>query len=156
MKKHKTRTTHNKIVRVLAQGTFDLLHPGHVHYLTFARAQGDRLTVIVARNASVEKIKHRSPVLDEHTRLKMVAALRVVDKAVLGGKGNMLDKVVELNPNVIVLGYDQGFSIAELRNKLNARKWTGKIVRAPAYKDSKYKSSIIKRKIALNHQKTST
>ena len=38
---------------VVGQGTFDILHPGHLHYLRDAKAMGDRLVVIVARSANV-------------------------------------------------------------------------------------------------------
>ena len=41
------------LTRVLATGTFDLLHPGHVYFLTQARAMGDELFVIVARDSNV-------------------------------------------------------------------------------------------------------
>ncbi|MDL5503512.1 MAG: adenylyltransferase/cytidyltransferase family protein, partial [Candidatus Methanoperedens sp.] len=51
------------MVRVLATGTFDILHPGHLLYLSKARALGDELYVIVARDSM---IKHKpKPIVPE-------------------------------------------------------------------------------------------
>ncbi len=152
----KIRATNKKIIRVLAQGTFDVLHPGHVHYLTYAKKQGTHLTVIVARDENVKRFKGKHPVCDERTRVQMVSALKGVDRAVIGGKGNILDKVVELKPDVIVLGYDQPADAKSIETKLKTRGLTCKIMRAPAYKSKTYKSSLIKRKIVQVFQKTST
>ena len=70
------------MVRVLATGTFDILHPGHLCYLSEARALGDELYVIVARDSM---IKHKpKPIVPEAQRLAMVKGLRIVDKAMLG------------------------------------------------------------------------
>ena len=68
--------------RVVAQGTFDILHPGHVHYLQDARSMGDTLHVIVARQSNVT---HKpDPVVPGPQRVEMVAALDPVDHARLG------------------------------------------------------------------------
>lgn len=156
MSTKKLHTTKKKIVRVLAQGTFDVLHPGHVHYLSYAKKQGTHLTVIVARDANVKRFKGKHPACDEHTRVSMVSALKVVDRAVIGGEGNILDKVIELKPNVIVLGYDQTADAKSLETKLKDRGLICRVIRAPAYKSKTYKSSLIKRKIVQVFQKTST
>ncbi len=136
-----------KVVRVLAQGTFDLLHPGHLHYLNEAKKVGTHLTVIVARDATSARIKKRSTTFSEKMRLQMVRALRVVDAAVLGGKGDILNKVIEIQPNVIVLGYDQHVSEKELKKNLQKRGLHCKIIRASAFSPQKYKSSKLKKKI---------
>jgi FAD synthetase len=68
----------------VATGTFDILHPGHVLYLQRSKALGDELAVIVARDVNV---KHKpKPMLPEEQRLSMVAALKIVDLAVLGSE----------------------------------------------------------------------
>jgi FAD synthetase len=159
----KTRSTSKngnkkqKLVRVLAQGTFDLLHPGHLHYLNTAKKFGNHLTVIVARDATVKRVKHHETVFPESIRVKMIGALRVVDRAVLGEKGDLLKKVVELRPDVIVLGYDQHVSISKLKNGLLARGLSCKIVRAAPYSPRAFKSTKWKEKIAHHlKQKTPT
>jgi len=83
----------------------------------------------------------------------MVRALKHVDRAVLGGKGNRLDKVLEIHPDVIVLGYDQAVSVRKLANDLASRGLVCKIVRARAFSPHVYKSSKLKKVI---HQKMST
>lgn len=150
----KTRSTREKVkkkqknVRVLAQGTFDLLHPGHLHYLRAAKKFGTHLTVIIARDDTVKRVKQRQTIFPENMRAQLVGALRVVDRVVLGGKGNILDRVVEINPDVIVLGYDQRISAGELKQKLLERGIKCKIVRASAHNPRTFKSTKLKNKIA--------
>ena len=66
------------MTRVLATGTFDIPHPGHLFYLSQASALGDELYVIVAR---ASMIKHKpKPILPDGHRLLMVQALEIVDE----------------------------------------------------------------------------
>lgn len=92
-------------VRVLAAGVFDLLHPGHLHYLREAREHGDELVVVVARDVSVEERKH-PPILPEGTRRELVDALDAVDRAVLGDEEDEMATVERVQPDVIALGHD--------------------------------------------------
>ncbi|SEI93369.1 cytidyltransferase-like domain-containing protein [Allopseudospirillum japonicum] len=75
----------SKARRVLALGYFDLLHPGHISYLTSAKAQGDYLIVGVAPDSFAIKSKGRTPVMNQQERLSLVQALACVDQAVLVG-----------------------------------------------------------------------
>ncbi|MFB6305263.1 MAG: adenylyltransferase/cytidyltransferase family protein [Haloferacaceae archaeon] len=105
--------------RVVAQGTFDILHPGHVHYLSEAAALGDRLHVIVARR---ENVTHKSPpVLPDRQRRDMVAALGVVDDARLGHPDDIFVPIEDLDPDCIVLGHDQHHDADGLRRALADR-----------------------------------
>ena len=91
--------------RVVAQGTFDLLHPGHVHYLEDAAAMGDHLTVIVARRTNVT---HKpEPIVPGEQRRRMIEALEVVDRAILGHEEDIFVPIERIDPDVIVLGFDQ-------------------------------------------------
>jgi FAD synthetase len=104
---------------VVAQGTFDILHPGHVHYLSDAAAMGDRLHVIVARGANVT---HKpAPILSDHQRREMVDALAVVDEAHLGHPEDIFVPIERIDPDVIVLGYDQHHDADRLREALRGR-----------------------------------
>ena len=118
--------------RVVATGVFDLLHPGHIHFLRAARELGDELVVIVANDATVRRMK-REPVMPAAVRAEMVAALKPVDQAVVGREGNMLDIVVEeIRPHIIVLGYDQElFEPKALVAKLAERGHVVQVVRLP-------------------------
>jgi FAD synthetase len=112
---------------VVATGTFDLLHPGHVLYLERSRALGDQLVVIVARDVNV---RHKpKPVLPEEQRRKMIAALKVVNRAVLGEEKDIFRTVEQLKPDIITLGYDQHFDEAALQSELFRRNLKCKIVR---------------------------
>lgn len=91
--------------RVVAQGTFDILHPGHLHYLTDAKSMGDRLYVIVARS---ENVTHKAkPIVPDRQRREMVAALDPVDDARLGHTEDFFVPIRDIDPDVIVLGHDQ-------------------------------------------------
>ncbi|AOV94727.1 hypothetical protein AQV86_02265 [Nanohaloarchaea archaeon SG9] len=93
------------MVKVMAQGTFDILHPGHLHYLKKSKELGDELVVVIARDSRVKEKK--GPYFDEEERKKMVEALDPVDEAVLGSKGDIYSTVREIDPEIITLGYDQ-------------------------------------------------
>lgn len=104
---------------VIAQGTFDILHPGHVHYLSDAAARGDELHVIIARR---ENVTHKAkPILPDRQRRDMVAALDVVDEAHLGHPEDIFVPIERIDPDVIVLGYDQHHDEDGLRRALRDR-----------------------------------
>jgi len=93
------------VTRVVAQGTFDLLHPGHVHYLRDAAEMGEALHVIVARS---DNVTHKAPpVVPDEQRREMVAALKPVNVAHLGHPEDIFVPVERIDPDVIALGYDQ-------------------------------------------------
>lgn len=104
--------------RVVAFGTFDLLHPGHAAFLRQARRMGDELVVVVARDARVRREKGRAPVFRERERLALVAAMRWVDKAVLGDPAGRWTALRRLKPAAIVLGYDQTAARPEVVRQL--------------------------------------
>tara|TARA_B100000586_G_scaffold9415_1_gene6563 strand:- start:226 stop:663 length:438 start_codon:yes stop_codon:yes gene_type:complete len=118
--------------RVVATGVFDLLHPGHIHFLRAARELGDELVVIVANDATVRRMK-REPIVSATVRAEMVASLKPVDQAIVGREGNMLDIVVEeIKPHIIALGHDQDmFEPKALEAKLAERGHVVQVVRLP-------------------------
>ncbi|MEA2032436.1 MAG: adenylyltransferase/cytidyltransferase family protein [Euryarchaeota archaeon] len=120
------------MVRVLATGTFEILHPGHLLYLEEAKKLGDELFVIVARDVNVKKRK-RTPIIREEQRLKMIAALKVVDKAMLGSENDMYEPLYTIKPDVIAIGYDQGFDVVMLERELRKRGFHSKVVRIKRY-----------------------
>jgi FAD synthetase len=107
------------VTRVVAQGTFDILHPGHVHYLRDAADMGDELHVIVARSVNVT---HKAPpVVPDEQRREMVAALKPVDEAHLGHPEDIFVPIERLEPDIIALGYDQHHDAEGLRSALAER-----------------------------------
>ncbi len=125
--------------RVVATGTFDLLHTGHLYYLEESRRLGDELYVIVARDANV---RHKPrPIVPEEQRLKMVGALRPVDHAVLGDLHDMFRPIREIRPAVITIGFNQHFDEEKLRQDLLARGIPAEVVRIGKYAGDTYCSS---------------
>ena len=125
--------------RVVATGTFDILHTGHLYYLEESRRLGDELYVIVARDVNV---KHKPrPVVPEEQRLKMVAALKPVDHAVLGDLTDMFRPIREIQPSVITIGFNQHFIEEKLRTELSARNISCDVVRIGKYSGDTYCST---------------
>lgn len=113
--------------KVLATGTFDILHPGHVHYLRESAKQGDELVVIVARESMVS---HKTPpVVPEEQRREMVGTLKPVDRALLGSEESIFEPLNEIRPDVVTLGHDQHYEEDDLRGKLRERGFDAEVVR---------------------------
>jgi rfaE bifunctional protein nucleotidyltransferase chain/domain len=91
----------------LANGCFDVLHVGHVRYLQGARREADVLVVGVNGDDSVRKLKGPGrPVLGEHDRAMLVAALRAVDHVVVFGENDVTRLLLALRPDVHCKGTD--------------------------------------------------
>ena len=134
----------------MAFGTFDILHPGHTYALRAAKKLGDHLTVIIARDVTVTKVKGKPPLFDENIRLKNLEALNIADKVRLGNVGDKYRVIKEEKPDVIALGYDQKFFVDDLKKIIDHRNsgvpphGVGKnvqVVRLKSYKPKIYKSS---------------
>jgi FAD synthetase len=121
-----------KMTRVLATGTFDILHPGHILYLNKAKELGDELIVIISRDSMVQhKLK---PILPEQQRLQVVQALSMVDHAQLGSEHDIFEPLALIKPDIIALGYNQHFDENNLREDLKKRNISSKVIRLP-YQD---------------------
>ncbi|HVC91714.1 MAG TPA: D-glycero-beta-D-manno-heptose 1-phosphate adenylyltransferase [Acidobacteriaceae bacterium] len=92
---------------VFTNGCFDILHRGHVTYLTFARNQGDALVVGVNTDASVRANKGPDrPINSEQDRAFVLGSLRAVDFVVLFGDDEPKDIIATILPQVLVKGRD--------------------------------------------------
>lgn len=69
--------------KVLVGGCFDVLHVGHIRFLTSAKKQGDILIVTLESDQYIHKFKKRIPVHSQRERAEIVAALQAVDYVVL-------------------------------------------------------------------------
>ena len=143
---------------VLASGTFDLLHYGHVRYLEEAKKLGGKnaeLIVIVARDSTVKKRKQRKTVMPEDQRRSLVEALKVVDEAILGCEDfDMIKVVEETKPDIIAVGHDQRDIEREVRKALAEKGIPIEVVRVGRFgKDELNSSSEIKRKIIESSEK---
>lgn len=92
---------------VFTNGVFDLLHPGHVRYLSDARALGDALIVGINSDRSVRANKGPSrPITPEHERAELVAALRSVDAVTVFDEDTPHALIGAVQPDVLVKGAD--------------------------------------------------
>ena len=97
---------HNEKV-VFTNGCFDILHLGHIDYLTKAADLGDRLIVAVNTDSSVSALKGPSrPIIDEETRAMKLASLVFVDAVILFGEETPIQLITEVRPNILVKGGD--------------------------------------------------
>ena len=115
---------------VIAQGTFDILHPGHVHYLEEAAAMGDELYVIVARKTNVDH--KEAPICPATQRRDVVDALEAVDEALLGHEEDIFVPIERIDPDVIALGHDQHHDDEAIKSELERRGVDCEVRRASA------------------------
>jgi D-beta-D-heptose 7-phosphate kinase / D-beta-D-heptose 1-phosphate adenosyltransferase len=107
-----------------ANGCFDLIHPGHVHLLTEARARCDRLIVALNTDASVQRLKGPTrPLQNETARAIVMASLAPVDLVVLFGEDTPVELIQALQPDVLVKGAD--YSIDQVVGADLVRGWGG-------------------------------
>lgn len=132
--------------KVLVFGTFDGLHKGHLNLFLQAKKHGDYLIVVVARDATVKKVKGHAPKFSEQERVKKVFAQKIVDDAQLGNLKSYYKKIKEIKPAVICLGYDQTAFVEDLEKEIEKMKLKIEIVRLKPYNPKKYKSSLLNRK----------
>ena len=132
----------------MATGVFDLLHPGHIYFLTEAKRLGDELIVVVARDSTAQKFKHE-PITSEASRDQLVAALKPVDRALLGHEGGSIyDILEEIRPDIIVLGFDQIHNEDKILEECRKRGLPTKVVRLPKFEGDLVGTRRIVRKVA--------
>lgn len=92
---------------VFTNGCFDILHRGHVEYLTFARNQGDALVVALNTDASVRANKGPDrPINAEQDRAWVLGSLRAVDYVIFFSEKEPRDVIEKILPQVLVKGKD--------------------------------------------------
>lgn len=92
---------------VFTNGCFDILHRGHIDYLTKAKALGDVLVVGMNDDNSVRRLKGSSrPVVDQEDRANVLAALAVVDFVCLFSEDTPYELIQAIVPDILVKGAD--------------------------------------------------
>lgn len=122
--------------RVLLFGTFDNLHPGHHFVIREALKRGET-HVVVSRDANVQHIKKRFPKQNEQERLEALRHAFPEAKVRLGDLENFLAPVREIQPDLILLGYDQKLPPGVKEGDLPCS-----VERLSAFDPEKWKSSL--------------
>ncbi len=136
---------------VFTNGCFDILHTGHLQYLTFSREQGDALIVGVNSDASVRRAKgDKRPVVPQEDRALMLLGLRVVDYVVLFEEDEPEELIAALIPDVLVKGEDWAHYVSG-REIVEAH--GGKVVLAQ-FVEGRSTSNIIERVLSAYAQTT--
>ncbi|PYX29250.1 MAG: D-glycero-beta-D-manno-heptose 1-phosphate adenylyltransferase [Acidobacteria bacterium] len=91
----------------LANGNFDLLHVGHVRYLRGAKELGGKLVVAINSDESVRTLKGKGrPIMQDHERAEIVAALEDVDAVVIFPQLDVRSIIREIRPDIQAKGTD--------------------------------------------------
>ena len=115
---------------VLTNGCFDILHVGHVRYLTAARALGDALVVAINSDRAVRELKGAGrPVMNEAERAEMLAALRAVSYVTVFDELSPRALIAELLPDVLVKGGD--YALDEIHGREEVEAAGGRVVSLP-------------------------
>jgi D-beta-D-heptose 7-phosphate kinase/D-beta-D-heptose 1-phosphate adenosyltransferase len=96
---------HGSLTTVFTNGCFDVLHPGHIACLRWARKQGDVLVVGLNSDSSVRRLKgSRRPIMNEHDRAIVLASVCYVDFVSVFDEETPEDLIRVIRPNVLVKG----------------------------------------------------
>lgn len=123
-------------MKILTFGTFDRLHPGHRYFLDQASLRGD-LHIVVARDQNVLRIKEHAPDQSEEDRKQAIQKLYPQAQVILGNPEDFLEPVRSVQPDLILLGYDQ-----KLPPGVSERDLPCAVERAASFEPEKYKSSL--------------
>ncbi len=139
--------------KVLIAGTFDLIHPGHIHLINEAAKLGD-VYVIVATDKNRELYSGEAPIVPEEQRLRVIKSIKNVKDAKLGRHDNdTLKTVEEIKPDIVLLGPNQKYSIETLKkglidiglNKVEVKRLETYFERYELHSSSLIKQKIIER-----------
>jgi rfaE bifunctional protein kinase chain/domain/rfaE bifunctional protein nucleotidyltransferase chain/domain len=137
---------------ILCHGVFDLVHPGHIRHLTYAKNKGGTLVVSITSDRFINKGQYR-PMVNQELRAFNLASLEVVDFVIIDDNPTPVNLIKALKPKLYIKGY-------EYRNKKNPKtkeeesllnKFGGKIIFSPS--DVVFSSTkIIKNEIIQDFQ----
>jgi rfaE bifunctional protein nucleotidyltransferase chain/domain len=92
---------------VFTNGCFDVIHKGHVDYLSRASSLGDRMIIGLNTDKSVSNLKGPSrPIQDERSRAEIVASMFFVDAVVMFDEETPYELINFLKPDILVKGSD--------------------------------------------------
>ncbi len=113
---------------VFTNGCFDILHAGHVTYLSKAKREGDILVVGLNSDASVRRLKGKSrPVQQENDRALILSSLESVDYVTIFNDDTPLRLIRALKPHILIKGAD--WPRAEIIGAREMASWNGRVKR---------------------------
>ena len=117
---------------VLAHGTFDLLHVGHIKHLKFAKKYGEILIVTITADVYVKKGPQR-PYFNQLNRAEMIASLDFVDRVSIINNASAIPAIQNVKPNYYIKGLEYKDKKNDLTNKINLeikalKKNNGKVI----------------------------
>ena len=90
---------------IMCHGTFDLVHPGHVRHLLYAKSKADVLVASLTSDEHISKADYR-PYVPEQLRAMNLAALEVVDWVVIDRNPTPIESLLVLQPDFFAKGYE--------------------------------------------------
>src|SRR5215204_2396295 len=114
---------------VHCHGCFDIVHPGHIHHLQYARSLGDMLIVSVSADTHVNKGVNR-PLIPDDLRAASLAALECVDAVYLNPDPTAAELLEQLKPDIYVKGreYERSCDPRFLRERDSVTNNGGRVV----------------------------
>lgn len=129
---------------VFTNGCFDLLHPGHIHYLEKAKSFGDILIVGLNSDESIKRLKGvNRPINNVEFRVQMLAGLSSVDFIIIFESNTPLELITSIKPDVLIKGGD--YTIDKIVGANETQKNGGAVMIIPFLKG--YSSTSIIEKI---------
>jgi D-glycero-beta-D-manno-heptose 1-phosphate adenylyltransferase len=134
---------------VFTNGVFDLLHVGHVRYLTQARGLGDALVVAINSDRTVRELKGPGrPVFDQAERAEILAALRAVDYVTVFDDVSPRSLIATLLPDVLVKGGD--YELDQIHGREEVEAAGGRVVSLPFVKGAS--TTVLLERIKVNRK----
>jgi rfaE bifunctional protein kinase chain/domain/rfaE bifunctional protein nucleotidyltransferase chain/domain len=90
---------------VMCHGVFDLVHPGHIRHLLYAKGKGDILVASLTSDAFITKAQYR-PFVPQELRALNIAALEMVDYVVIDQNPTPLENLAKIQPDYFAKGYE--------------------------------------------------
>jgi len=90
---------------VMCHGTFDIVHPGHIRHLIYAKEKGDILIASLTADKFITKNKD-GPFIPEELRARNLAALEIVDFVVIDYHDKPIENLLLLKPDYFVKGFE--------------------------------------------------
>ncbi len=127
--------------KVLIFGSFDILHPGHLFVIQEAKKYGE-VHAVVALDETIQKVKWKPPVNSLEARIKNISQYGVIPHA--GDAHDRLRVFREVNPDTVVLGYDQTVFVDKLKEYIVAERLPTKIITLNPFREDIFKTTKLK------------